>query len=220
MRMNLDDALRLLKRTRVLLGPKKSLAPFGDTRIRYHLVSPVEDMDRRARLREGVLVSERPKILTPDHLRDRFQGFGEEARAFGEWLLAASGDKVRALEYRFRNELQGTRVLSDRPQDLAGKILRSLEEAPHDAILLCPDAGWQVAVMKLLLDETRRAFGGHVRELEAKGMFRAPDERRRDEVESLFKRAAKDRSVLGLLGSKLKEYGLFGDYEDRFYTLL
>ena len=100
------------------------------------------------------------------------------------------------------------------------RIRKDLEETPDAAILLCPDVGWQVALMKCLLDESRKAFGGHVREFEEKGMFRNSEERRRDEIEGLLRRASADRSLVGLLGSKLKEYGLFAEYEDRFFALL
>jgi hypothetical protein len=218
--MELSAAMKMLNRTRVLAGPKRRLAAFGDTRIRYHLVSPVEDLEDRSRLREGIVVSARPQILTPDHLRDRFEGFDEEARAFGDWLLSAYGDQVRALEYRFRNDMKGSRVLHEKPAELGEKIRVDLVEAADAAVLLCPDAGWQIALMKLLLDESRKSFTGNVMDLESKGMFRTPDARRRDEIESLFKRAAADRTLVGLLGAKLKEYGMFAEYEDRFFSLL
>ena len=51
--------LRMLSRTQILLGPQRRLAAFGDTSIRYHLVSPVEDMeaiaaiDKNCRLIKG-----------------------------------------------------------------------------------------------------------------------------------------------------------------------
>jgi hypothetical protein len=218
--MELSAAMKMLQKTRLIKGPSRRLAAFGDTRIRYHLVSPVEDMEDRSRLREGTVVSERPQILTPDHLRERFQGFDEDARRFGDWLLSSYGDQIRALEYRFRNDMTGSRVLHEKPDVLGERIRADLADASDAAVLLCPDAAWQIAVMKLLLDESRQAFSGHVRELEAKGMFKGPDEKKRDEIEALFRRAASDRSLVGLLGSKLKEYGLFGEYEDRFFALL
>lgn len=210
----------MLRRTQVLRGPQRRLAAFGDTRIRYHLLSTVEDLEDRTRLREGIVVSERPKILTPDHLRERFEGFDEEARAFGDWLLKAYGDEVRALEYKFKNQPQGAQVLGSKPAELADRIQRSLADVPDAAVVLCPDAGWQIALMKMLLDESRQAFPGHVRQMEARGLFRTPDEKRRDEIEALFKRVADDRSLLGLLASKLGEYGLFAEYEDRFFALV
>ena len=218
-RMDPQAVMRMLRRTRLLLGPRERLSTFGQTRIRYHLVSPVEDLEDRSRLRRGTVVSERPRIIAPDHLRRRFEGFGEEARSFGEWLLDSYGDRLRALEYRFRNQAAGTQVLHDKPARVAERIRRELEGGSGSAVLLCPDAGWQHALMKLLIDEARHSFPGHVREMEARGMFRAPDERRRDEIEELFRRAAADRSAVRLLGARLREWGLFREYEDRFLSL-
>ena len=41
-------------------------------------------------------------------------------------------------------------------------------------------------------------------------------EKRFREIEELLSRARRDRSVLDHLGRKLREYGLFEEYEDKF----
>ena len=212
----------LLAATTVLRVPKRRLSTFGATRIGYHLVSPGEG--RGTRLREGTVVSERPKILTPEAFNERFEGFGDDAAEFAKWASAAYRDLLRALEYNFRNQGQSVRVLGDTPEQVADRIAAELDgkEAADEALVRCPDSGWSLALMKLTLDEAARSFPGHVRDLERRGHFDADGgelRRRRQLAENLFEKALHDPSALAELGAKLKEWGLFAEYEDRFLSL-
>ncbi len=222
----MDPALlvKFIQETQLLLSPKRQLSTFGATRIRYHLVSPIDELERRTRLREGLVISERPLILTADALRERFEGFGEESREFARWLSQEYRDLLRALEYKFKNQDQATRVLREDPRVVSGRIRKELEErSPQDSVLIrCPDAAWSFALMRYTLEEASRSFPGNVKDLERRGYFEpgGPQAmRRRAEIESLFERAAGDAFARQELGRKLKEYGLFEELEDRFLSL-
>lgn len=215
---------RYLSQTEVLRAPRRALATFGATNIRYHLISPVEDMAEKTRLRQGTVVSERPKILTADAFRERFQGFGEGADEFASWLSSKYRDLLRALEYNFRNSGFTASVISDRPREVAARVLAGLaeDEAAAAAVIRCPDGAWSLALMKLTLDESARSFPIHVRDLERRGLFdpaAAAGDRRRREIEALFSEVASDPAARQALGRKLHEYGLFDEYQDRFLSL-
>lgn len=216
--------LKFLKETALLVRPSHRLSTFGATRIRYHLVSPIDELGDRTRLRQGLVVSEKPQILTARTLRDRFEGFGEGAGEFARFLSEEYGDLLRALEYRFRNQDLVSRVLRDDPREVAERIRKELSEGgAEDALLLsCPDPGWSLALMRFTLDEASRSFPVNVRDLERRGHFAAEGPegvRRRNEVEALFSQAASDAQVRSQLGRRLREYGLFEEYEDRFLAL-
>ena len=218
-------ALKILGATRVIRIPKKRLATFGDTRIPYHLVSGVENLPGRCRLREGNILAERPKILTPDAFKNRFHGFGPRAREFVDWMTESYGDVLRALEYYFKNSLEHTRVLHQDPKTVLENLRKEQEaqETPGSAVLFCPDAGWQLALMKFIVDETQRSFPIHLREMQERDFFNPEareQKRRRREVEALLQAASRDRSLIKLLGEKLKTYDLFQEYEDSFLALL
>ncbi len=222
----MDPALiqSYLKQTRIVRAPKRLLTAFGATTLHYHLVSPVEDMKDRTRLREGKVLSEKPRILTPESLAERFEGFGEEARQFAQWLAGAYPDLLRALEYHFKNQGFATRVISDGEQEVAARIAADLDsrEVKDQAVIRCPDAAWSLALMKFTLDESARSFPTHVRDLERRGLFDPAgklQDRRRREIERLFEAAPSDPEALMILGRKLKDYGLFAEYEDRFLRL-
>ncbi len=162
-----------LDRTEIVRSPRRALSTFGATTIDYHLVSPVDDLPDRARLREGKVVSERPKILTPDAFAERFQGFGAEGAEFARWLSQSYRDFLRALEYNFRNQGFTTRVLSDAPRVVAERIVADLEARGQrdQAVIVCPDGAWSLALMKFALDESARSFPTHVRDLERRDLF-------------------------------------------------
>ena len=221
--MNKGTIERLLKQTDVICQPRHALSTFGATSIDYYLVSPVEEMQDRTRLRHGQVLSEKPKILTPESWGERFSGFGDEAKEFSDWISGQYGAALRALEYNFKNRDMNTQVISEAPPAVTGRIRQEIEaeRAGFKALIACPDAAWPLALMKFSLDETIRSFPVNVRDLDRRGLFN-PDEaretQRRREIESLFTDAAQDRSKLDVLGRKLHEYGLFSEYEGRFLS--
>ena len=221
------DAKRIrsfLKKTTLVRKPRKLLSTFGATRIEYHVVSPIDAMTDKTRLREGVVVSEKPQILTPDSLRERFEGFGDDSDAFSEWIQNQYRDLLRALEYTFKNQTPNARVLTENAHETALKIRDDVDrrEIHQAAVIECPDAGWSLALMQFTLEEAARAFPTNVRDLEQHDLF-APgsneDRRRRGEVDRMFAKAKTDRDARQRLGIKLRDYGLFETYEDRFLAL-
>lgn len=215
---------KFLRETRLLRPPKKLLATFGATRIQYHLVSPVDKLPNKTRLREGWIVSERPKILTVESLRERFENFGEDAPEFTEWLGSQYRDLLRSLEYRFKNQDFTTRVLTKKPRATSDTILKEIEDRDISsaAVIECPDAGWSLALMRFTLEEAARSFPTNVSDLDNHGLFHPgsnAERARRFEIEKLFDRAGQDPDSRKVLGMKLREYGLLPEYEDRFLTL-
>ena len=213
---------RMLAATRVLRSPTRALSTFGATRIPYHLISPVEDLKDKTRLREGTVLSRKPQILTPEALAERFEGFGSEASEFSQWLRSSYRDLLKVLEYKFKNEDFATRVISESPQTVAERIGAELDgsDARDRTVISCPDGGWSLALMKFTLDEAARSFPVHVRDMDTRGMFgRQPSDPRRLEIEALFREAPASPRALERLGAKLKEHGLFSEYEDRYLSL-
>lgn len=224
--MNMDAALaaKFINETSIVLRPQNLLSGYGPTNIRYHLLSPIDEMKDKTRLREGLVVSDRPLILTPDALKERFEGFGEESQEAARWLVEEYKDLLRALEYKFSNKDFRARVLSADSRTATSRVVEDLRaRSVRDTVLIrCPDAAWSLALMKFTLDEAARSFPSHVRSYEEHGLFdpgATADRRQKNEVETLFTQALSDPAARSLLGRKLKEYGLFERYEDRFLSL-
>ncbi len=219
-----DPIWNLLSRTQILREPKRRLATFGSTHIDYHLISAVDELPDRTRVREGTVVAQRPQILTPSAFKERFEGFEDESAEFARWISTSYRDLLRGLEYNFRNQGLAARVVHDDPRLVADRMLADFDtrDVTDRAVIRCPDGAWSLALMKFTLDEAARSFPGHVRDLERRDMF-SPDRgeggRRRREVEALFDSARRDRSAIEALGRKLREYDFFKEYEDRFLSL-
>ena len=119
--MDASGFQKLLKRIEVVRAPTHALSTFGATRLTYHLVSPVDGLEDRTRLRRGTVLSEKPRILTPEAFAERFKGFGRQSSEFAQWLTPMYRDLLRALEYNFKNQDLKTRVVSGSPRAVAAK---------------------------------------------------------------------------------------------------
>lgn len=215
---------KYLKQVVLVRGRSRTLETFGATKIHYHVVSPVEDLKDKTRLREGIVISEKPAILTPEALRERFEGFGEDSAEFAQWLKKEYRDLLRALEYKFRNTGMNTHVIQEPPAAVAARIHHEVEAANEiEAVVIrCPDPAWSLALMRYTLEEAARSFPGNIRDLETRGFFEpgGPEgKRRRLEIAELFAKAEKNADARALLGRKLKDYGMFDEMEDRFLAL-
>ncbi|HRY30278.1 MAG TPA: hypothetical protein P5079_09620 [Elusimicrobiota bacterium] len=215
----------IIEQTQVVKFPRHRLSTFGLSEIHYNLVSAVSQVPPRSHLRMGLVVAERPRILTPDALANQFEGFGEHSESFERWLKETFHEEFRGLEYRFRNQLSETAPHSMDARELVEKIQKDIEgrDTPQAALIFGPEKGWQFALMKFLLEETSQSFPMNARELEERGLFNpleAAMNRRRYEIENLFLQARNNPARVGLLGQKLREYKLFSEYQDRFFSLV
>lgn len=216
--------INIMKKTSVVKAPKHRLSTFGETRIQYFFLSEVHGFKDRSRLRNGLVIAEKPKIITPDFLKNRFEGFGKETEMFGKWLLDNYGGGFRALEYKFRNESSSVRVEHNSVKSLSDEIKNRLEQEGLDqaVVMRGPDSVWQIALMKFIIDECTASFSVNLRDLQEHGFFDSPEDlikERKKIVEGLFTRAKNDHTYVPVLGQKLNDFGLFKEYEDEFFRL-
>jgi hypothetical protein len=214
----------IIDQTTVLRFPRHRLATFGDSEIQYHLVTPHPDDPGRALLRSGRVRALRPKIITLDAVQRRFEGFGEDAAGYERLLRDVLDDDFRGLEYVFHNHMDSQIEHHRDARELAAGIRRDLDErdAPRAAVIQGPARGWELSLMKFTLEETGRSFPVNWRELDEHGLIdpaRAAADARLREIETLFRAAAQSSEALKPLAAKLKEYGLFNEYQDRFFAL-
>lgn len=217
---------KLLQQIQVVRPPKHRLSTFGTSRIEYQLVTDVAGLSDRSRLRLGVVTAEKPAIITPQSLAERFQGFGEKSQDVEELLTKQYGNVLRGLEYQFRNETVSTRIELAAPESFVNRLTREFDESSDNyntAIIRGTDKLWEMSIMKFIVEETLASFSVNLQELQDRGFFEEEDrdeKRHRSEVEYLLKIAQTDRSKLPLLGKKLKDYGMFEDYQDAFFRLV
>jgi hypothetical protein len=97
------------------------------------------------------------------------------------------------------------------------------KDDPLAAVVVGVDQPWEVCLLKLMVDSVQQSAPGHVSELRRRGIRAEEDRARvelREELELAFAAAARDPSRLDALAARLKDAGVFDDYQDRFFALL
>ncbi|MBI2851634.1 MAG: hypothetical protein HYX84_00815 [Chloroflexi bacterium] len=225
-----DERIRdAVSRTRVLRLPKQSLYTFGSTSLYYYLVTePVyaEFTGNCAEtiVREGRVIAERPKIVTPYYLM-RLEGFGTEAKRYFDALLHEYGGNTAGLLYAYRNEPGEMNIVSEHLPAVVDKLNERIDKRgdPLAAIVRGTDELWDVSLLKFIFEVTRNSAPENFRELGRHGLLGTdangiPDAARRH-VEELFLLVNRGEAGLNTLKGELDRWGLFEEYEDRFYGL-
>ncbi|MBN2406286.1 MAG: hypothetical protein JXJ19_01185 [Elusimicrobia bacterium] len=210
-----------LKNTRLLKIPKRNISTFGTTNIDYYLLTKLET---GTRVREGKVISQRPEIIKPSQVAELFEGFGEYGEKYSGDIFEIFGKNPKILNYKFRNSPKTSNDSKLPIHEVLRKINRELRKKDNDmaAIIKGEDATWQISVMKFIVDMTLKSAEGNISDLEEKGLF--PDEQGipeyiRNRIEFLFKDSRKNKGSINKLGKLLNDYGLFREYEDRFFRL-
>src|SRR5438876_5781409 len=119
--------LEAMRRTRILRPPKHAIATFGTTTLRYVLLSGVPGEPDYCRLREGEVTAQRPKILTPEFWKERFQGF-EEPEEVRDAFERMYGEALKGLEYQFKNELKTTSLEHASLPEVADRTRKTIDD--------------------------------------------------------------------------------------------
>jgi len=212
-----------LQNTTLLRGPEQQLETFGTTRVQYHLITEMMDSVDQVRVREGVLNAARPQILTPGHLQSiQTEGFrDEQSEAFLAWLREHQPE-ARFLHYGFtlsKQEVKDTLLTESLPVVEANVMEEASRGGGARAVLRGVEQPWEVCLLKLMVDLVEKSAPGHVRELQQRNLLPDPARGPR-EIEAEFDAASRDRSRIPYLQKRLREMGVFEQFQDRFFQLV
>ena len=153
-----------------------------------------------------------------------FEGFGLQGEGFEDAFKEKYGENLRILEYKFKNDKINTIIFTGNIHRITRSISKDIEQEskPLAAVIRGVDDYWQLSLMKFIVDVAIKSFYSNVTELEERGFFKDSERTKfsRAEIENLFKLASKDRARIDDLGKKLIRYGLFDEYQDRFFRIL
>ena len=225
-----DERIReAISNTEVIRAPKQSLYTFGTTNIYYYLLtepaySELLNASPETVIREGRVIAEKPKIVTPYYLSN-LEGFSAEARSYFRMLADEYGANMPGLYYNFRNEPKELNIVSDTMPLIVEKLNTRIDESsdPLAAIIKGEDSLWDVSLMKFILEVTRNSVPGNLEQMQARGVLNTDpegipaDATRR--IEELFGEVSRGESEPGVLKDELVRWGVFEDYEDRFLSI-
>lgn len=229
--MDIDDEKirEVIKRTEILRTPKQSLATFGTTNIYYYLVtepvySELAGNVTETVVREGRVIAEKPRIVTPYYL-SRLEGFSSEARRYFGALIETYGSSAPGLFYTYKNEPKELNIVADNLLSVVGKLNAEIDKRgdPLTSIIKGEDAFWDVSLMKFIYEMTRSSLGDNLRQMGSRGLLDIDaggiplDARVR--IDELFRKVSSGESEPHELQIELNRWNLFEEYEDRFLTI-
>jgi hypothetical protein len=225
-----DEKIRYaVRQTEILRAPQQSLYTFGMTNVNYYLLTqPVySELVKTANetvIREGRVVAEKPRIVTPYYL-SRLEGFSLEARRYFEALIREYGRHIPGLFYTYKNEPKELNIVSDNLLSVVDKLNAEIDKRGDKlaAIIKGQDELWDVSLLKFIFELTRRSLDDNISQLGSRGLLNMDtkgvpaDARLR--IEELFQQVARGEHEPRELKEELDRWGLFDEYEDRFFAL-
>ena len=216
-------------RTQILRLPKQTLSTFGITNIQYYMVTEpayselVKDTAETV-IREGKVIAEKPRIVTPYYL-SQLEGFSSGARKYFDTLLRTHGTSAPGLFYTYKNEPKELTIASGNWPSVVDKLNAEIDRRgdPLTSIIKGEDELWDVSLLKFIYEMTRRSLNNNLTQLGSKGLLDVdsggiPVEAR-VRIEELFTRAYRGECQLHELESELTRWGVFEEYQDRFFSL-
>ena len=229
--MDIDDERikYTVQHTEILRPPKQSLATFGTTNIYYYLVTEpayaeLIDNVTETVVREGRVIAEKPRIVTPYYL-SRLEGFSLDAKRYFDILLKAHGPNAPGLFYTYRNEPKELNIVSDNWLSVVEKLNAEIDKRgdPLASIIKGEDDLWDVSLMKFIYEITRSSLPDNLFQMGTRGLLDidssgVPADARL-KIEELFDKVSKGESDPSELKAELDRWNLFDEYEDRFLTI-
>ncbi len=229
--MDIDDERirEAVRHTETLRQPKQSLATFGTTNIYYYLVTEPAYKELVANvtetvIREGRVIAQRPRVVTPYYL-SRLQGFSTEARRYFDNLTKQHGSNAPGLFYSYRNEPKELSIVSDSLRSVVAKLNAQIDKQgdPLTSIIKGEDELWDVSLLKFIYEITRSSIEDNLWQLGTRGLLNVDSSGvpadARVRIEELFRRVAAGQIEPRELKEELDRWNLFEDYEDRFFAL-
>jgi len=222
MAMEMDERfLEAMRKTELIRVPQRRLSTFGSTTMQYYVVT--ELAEQMSAVRDGTVLAERPRIVTPYYLL-HVEGFSEDAKRF-LGMMAQQNPHEPGIFYSYKNEPHSMSIVSEPLGVVVGNLSARLEaeDRPLSAIVKGVEDVWDLAVMMFIYDLTRRAVGGNYADFQRRGRFQTDNSgvpaAAHQQREMLFAVVREDRSRASELVTELNRWGLYQEYEDRFLSL-
>jgi hypothetical protein len=229
--MDTDDKRirEAVQHTETLRLPKQSLATFGTTNIYYYLVTEpaykeLVDNVSETVIREGRVIAQRPRVVTPYYL-SRLQGFSTEAIRYFDTLTQQHGANAPGLLYSYRNEPKELTIVSDSLRSVVAKLNAEIDKQgnPLTSIIKGEDDLWDVSLLKFIYEITRSSIEDNLWQMGSQGLLNVDSSGvpadARVRIEELFRKVITGQIEPSELKEELDRWNLFEEYEDRFFTL-
>ncbi len=218
------------RHTEILRHPRQHLATFGVTNIYYYLLSEpiyseLTNSTNETVIREGRVIAERPKIVTPYYLT-HIEGFSYEARKYFETLLQMHGPNAPGLFYTYKNEPKGLNIVSDNWPVVVDRLNADINKRgdPLISIIKGQDDLWDVSLLKFIYEVSSRSAPSNIAQLGSRGLLGMSHGGipigARLTIEEMFGQVARGEIRAHELEAELNRWGAFEEYQDRFFAVV
>ena len=216
--------------TRIFRFPEQKLATFGETKIRYYMVTrpfyeePVNNNPETV-LRQGFVIVEKPRIVTPYYM-SRIDGFSPEARNYFDRISKLYGANSPGIYYNYRNQSEDLSIIPDTLESVVDKLNEDIDDRKEalSAIILGIDDLWDISLLKFIFEITIDSVDNNLRQLKSAGLLKTDSSgipfEARLRIEELFEKLALTEISPHVLKKELEYWGLFELYQDRFFKAL
>jgi hypothetical protein len=170
-----DDIQYALEFTQVLLEPDRRIDTFGSTSFEFHLISELMDNVNETRVREGVIHADRPTIIKPDPYTDlEFEGFGEQAEAFTQWLHENAADlSILKYGFSFRKDKIREDIIREPFNEVRDKVITRANDSsnPLAAVIHGVDDAWEICLLKFTVEMIGKSQGINVFDFKRRGLL-------------------------------------------------
>ena len=170
-----DDIHYALETTEVLHEPDRRIDTFGSTSFEFHLISELMDGVGQVRVRTGKITAERPMIVRPEpHSELEFEGFGEQAEAFAEWLKGRMKN-VAAMQYgfNFRKSDVTESLAHDSLENVRDRVVAEVvgKNSPMTAVILGVDDAWEICLIKFTMEMIQKSLRINLFDFKRRGLL-------------------------------------------------
>ena len=171
--MTEDDFQYAMDNTRVIVSPQRRLETFGTSVLNYYLITEPMDSVSGSYVREGKIVAEKPQIVAPQQITQLFvEGFGVRGENYARWVNSKNmaflryGFFVRKSDIRFYE-------VSESSEKVIGDLTDQLKQKndPLSALLSGVDDGWEVCLLKFMVDMISSSSQGNLDDFRKRGFL-------------------------------------------------
>jgi hypothetical protein len=173
--INEDDFHYAMENTRVLYEPDRRIDTFGATEFEFELITEPMDAVDQVRIRTGRIQAERPVILKPDLGGDfEFEGFGEQAAAFGAFLRDRLRDAA-FLKYGFTFKKQNITesLTADSVELVCENLIAGARQRgnPMHAVIHGVDEAWEACLIKFTIEMIQKSAKINLFDFKRRGLL-------------------------------------------------
>jgi len=218
---NINDLWYAARQTRIVYMPHKLLETFGETSVKYGLLTRLDE--GRLNLRTGLVKAARPRIVTPHYLRQQaLENFGPEAQSYFDDLISRK-EGASIIEYGlcFQKEDYSVESIGGNLDEVSEQMAKEAQDNLTETrgVIIGSEQFWEVALVFFLKLLVAQSMPYNAREMQNRGLFSMRNGVPMaicNEIDQDFANAT-TREQADALGNKLRDYGVFDEYEDRFF---